>query len=54
VLLWGPDSGESQVHASVDHVAAFLNVPPDEVVAAIEQGELLGGWFVDWEVTEGR
>ncbi len=51
VLLWGPESGESQVHASVDRVAAFLDVTPDAVVNAIEQGELLGGWFIDWEVT---
>ena len=50
VLLWGPESGESHVQPSVERAAAFLEVTPDAVVAAIEQGELLGGWFIDWEV----
>ena len=50
VLLWGPESGESQVHPSVERAAAFLDVAPEAVVAAIEQGELLEGWFLDWEV----
>jgi hypothetical protein len=37
------------VQASVASAAEFLSVPADAVVAAIESGELLGGWFVDWE-----
>ncbi len=49
VLFWQPDSDESHVQTSVALAAEFLKVPADEVVAAIENGELLGGWFVDWE-----
>ncbi|HZN69324.1 MAG TPA: hypothetical protein VFB66_28880 [Tepidisphaeraceae bacterium] len=54
VLLWGPESDESQVHPSVERAAAFLDVAPEAVVAAIERGELLGGWFVDWEASGVR
>ena len=49
VLLWGPDTGESHVHESVEGAAEFLGVPADAVVAAIASGELVGGWFVDWD-----
>ena len=28
VLLWGPESDESQVHPSVERAAAFLDVAP--------------------------
>ena len=49
VLLWGPDTGEAQVRESVEGAAEFLGVPADAVVAAIASGELVGGWFVDWE-----
>jgi hypothetical protein len=49
VLLWGPDTGESQVHDSVEKAAEFLGVPAEAVVAAIASGDLVGGWFVDWD-----
>jgi hypothetical protein len=49
VLFWRPDSDESQVLANLERAAEFLDVPADAVVAAIDRGELLGGWFVDWQ-----
>ena len=48
VLLWRPDSDASRVEESLDHAARFLEAPADTVTAAIDKGELLGGWFVDW------
>lgn len=48
VLLWRPDQEASHVQEGVEQAARFLNVAPGEVLAAIERGELLGGWFVDW------
>jgi hypothetical protein len=53
VLFWGPDSDESHVQESVEHAARFLDVPTDAVLAAIRSGDLLGGWFVDWEGAGG-
>jgi hypothetical protein len=53
VLFWGPDSDESHVQANLEQAARFLNVPPETVVAAIRSGELLSGWFVDWEAAGG-
>lgn len=49
VLMWRPDADESQVQPNLEQAALFLNLGADEVAAAIEQGELVGGWFVDWE-----
>jgi hypothetical protein len=49
VLIWQPDGDESHVRPSVEQAAAFLNVSADEVVAAIDSGELLQGRFVDWQ-----
>lgn len=51
VLFWQPDSDESHVQANLEQAAAFLNVPAEAVVAAIKSGDLLGGWFVDWEAS---
>ena len=50
VLLWRPDSDESDVYPDVEQVAQRLGVQPTAVVSAIQSGELLEGWFVDWEV----
>jgi hypothetical protein len=47
--MWRPDADESQVQPNLEQAALFLNLGADEVAAAIEQGELVGGWFVDWE-----
>ena len=49
VLFWRPDSDESRVEANLARAAEFLNVSPDAVVAAIDSGDLLGNWFVDWQ-----
>lgn len=48
VLLWRPDSDASRLEDSLDQAARFLEAPADTVTAAIDKGELLGGWFVDW------
>ena len=48
VLLWRPDSDASRVEQSLNQAALFLESPADTVAAAIREGELLGGWFVDW------
>ena len=48
VLLWRPDSDASRVEGSLAQAALFLEAPADAVAAAISEGELLGGWFVDW------
>ena len=53
VLFWLPDSDESHVQSNVAAAAEFLNVPADAVVAAIHSGDLLAGWFVDWEAAGG-
>ena len=53
VLFWRPDADESHVQANVERAAEYLSVSTEAVVAAIESGELLGGWFVDWEVSAG-
>lgn len=49
VLAWQAEGDESLVHAGVDQAAASLGVQADEVVAAIDSGELVRGWFVDWD-----
>jgi hypothetical protein len=54
VLLWRPDSDESEVCPGVAQVAQRLGVEPGAVVAAIRSGDLLEGWFVDWEVAAAR
>ena len=54
VLLWRPDSDESQVHESLAAAAAFLGLPEGQVAAAIDSGEQLGEWFVDWEAEPGQ
>jgi hypothetical protein len=33
----------------VARAAEFLKLPADAVVAAIASGDLLNGWFVDWQ-----
>jgi hypothetical protein len=48
VLLWRPDSDASRVEEGLDQAARFLQTPAAAVAAAIDRGELLGGWFVDW------
>jgi hypothetical protein len=52
VLLWRLDSDETEVAPSVEHAAERLGIAAQAVVAAIDSGELVAGWFVDWEVAE--
>ena len=49
VLFWRPDSDESRVEANLETAAAFLGVETNTVVDAIASGDLLDGWFVDWD-----
>jgi hypothetical protein len=49
VLFWRPDSDESHVQPSLEQAAQYLDVPAAAVADAIAKGELLDGWFVDWE-----
>ncbi len=49
VLFWRPEPDESHVQANVEQAAQYLSVPADAVVAAIDGGDMVGGWFVDWE-----
>jgi hypothetical protein len=48
VLLWHPENDESHVKASPTEAATFLRVGEPEVLAGIDAGSLVGGWFVDW------
>jgi len=52
-LFWRPDSDETHVQPSLEQAAAYLDVPVASVVAAIEKGDLLDGWFVDWDGGSG-
>jgi hypothetical protein len=54
VLLWRPDTDTSDVCPDVEHVARRLSVEPAAVIAAIRSGDLLEGWFVDWQVADVR
>jgi hypothetical protein len=49
VLIWNPDTDASRVSPSVEAAADSLNVPVESVLAAISSGDLLEGWFVDWQ-----
>ena len=48
VLLWRPDTDASHVEESLDLAARFLHAPADAVASAIESGDPVEGWFVDW------
>ena len=52
VLVWHPETDESHVEASVEGAAQFLEVSPRAVLTAIEAGELVAGWFVDWQAAQ--
>jgi hypothetical protein len=51
VLVWRADADESRVEPSVGHAAEFLGLSDEAVAAAIESGEVLGEWFVDWDAS---
>jgi len=48
VLVWNPDNDQSLIKASATEAATFLQVGEAEVLAGIDAGSLVGGWFVDW------
>ena len=54
VLVWHADRGESHVKPNLEEAARFLEVPAEDVLKAIGGGDLVRGWFVDWEVPRGR
>lgn len=51
VLMWRADQDDSRVEPSLQHAAEFLGVSGEAVAAAIESGEVLGDWFVDWDAS---
>ena len=51
VLIWRPEPDESHVKPSVEQAAQFLNASADAIVEGIETGDLVQGWFVDWDLS---
>ena len=49
VLLWQEEGDVTRVEPSVEQAAAFLKVNPADIRSAIDAGDVLSGWFVDWE-----
>ena len=49
VLCWRPEPDESNVQPGVEQAARVFGVPAGAVRDAIERGEMVGGWFVDWD-----
>ncbi len=48
VLVWHPGRDEQLVQPDIAEAARHLGVTAEKVVAAIEGGDLIEGWFVDW------
>ena len=51
VLIWSADEEESHVAPTLEAAAEFLGASREAVVAAIDSGEVLDGWFVDWDAS---
>jgi hypothetical protein len=49
--MWRCDPDESHVALTVDDAAKRLNQSAAAVIQAIDSGQTLEGWFVDWEVS---
>lgn len=49
VLLWQEEGDVTRIEPSVEKAAEFLKVNVQDVQSAIDAGDVLGGWFVDWE-----
>ncbi len=49
VLVWHSEDDQSHVEPSLEQAARFLDVTTADVLAAIQSGDVLRGWFVDWE-----
>jgi hypothetical protein len=48
VLCWNPSRDKTVVKADVEEAAAVLESTPEAVLNAINNGDLLAGWFLDW------
>lgn len=51
VLLWAEEGDSSRVEPSIQQAAEFLHRPVDQVLTAIEAGDAVDGWFVDWQAS---
>jgi hypothetical protein len=49
VLLWQEEGDASRVEPSVERAAEFLHSTVPQVLTAIHDGDVLDGWFVDWQ-----
>jgi hypothetical protein len=49
VLLWQEEGDASRVEPNVERAAEFLHSTVPQVLSAIDEGDVLGGWFVDWQ-----
>jgi hypothetical protein len=49
VLLWQEQGDVTRIEPSVQKAAEFLKVSVEDVQSAIDAGDVLSGWFVDWE-----
>ena len=48
VLVWHPGRDEQLVQPDIAAAASHLGVSVERTMAAIEGGDLIEGWFVDW------
>ena len=48
VLVWHPGRDEQHVKADAAEAARHLDVTVEALVTAIDGGDLIQGWFVDW------
>lgn len=48
VLMWHPERDEPHIKPDAAEVARYLGATTEAVLAAIDGGDLLGGWFLDW------
>ena len=48
MLVWHADTDESHILQSAESAAQFLEVPVESVLQTIASGDVLRGWFVDW------
>ena len=48
VLVWHPGRDEQLVQPDIAAAARHLGASVEKVAAAIEGGDLIEGWFVDW------
>ena len=49
MLLWQEEGDVTRIEPSVELAAQFLKVNVADVRSAIDAGDVLSGWFVDWQ-----